>query len=140
MRKLYALPLLLLFVVSAAQVLPAHAASEPIYGIWFYQQQDEVKIVAYNHVDTDVTDEEFGTQYTDAATQGCTNQGYPPQYLVRYRQEPDGTWVVYCYSDETAYVVIAGVIFGQATIDAAVCRARQIVYGTCVPGIVRYNS
>lgn len=139
MRNLYrgvlgAIVLLLLLLTGLSVPHAQAQANDQIYGIWFYQQQDDVKIVSYNHVDTNVTDETFGLSYTQAATQGCIDQGYPPQYLVRYRQEPDGTWVVYCYTDATAYVVIAGSVFGQATIDAAVCRAQQIVYGTCTGG------
>lgn len=135
MRKLALLfACLLMLLCMPVLVAPAHAQSNhPILGLWFYQPPtDTVLIVSQNHAHTTVSDVTFGTQYTDAATQGCINQGYPPVYLVRYRQDPITGWVVYCYTSQMSYIVISGAQFGQGTIDAAVARAQQIVYGTAI--------
>lgn len=120
--------LLLLFFVGAQQVQAC--TSGPIYGIWFYQPPtDDVHIVYLNHQTMDVTNETFGLSYTDAATQGCVSAGVQTLYLVRYRQDIGASWTVWCYSDPLNYISIPGSVFGQATIDAAVARAKVIVYG-----------
>lgn len=145
---------LMLFVAwSGLLIAPAHAAfrpqipscvsnehsfahpkesSDPIFGLYFCQNVDAVHIVYINHQVTDVTDETFGTDYTDAATAGCL-QYVQTLVMVRYRQGLDSSWVVDCYYDPAGdFVSIPGSEFGQSTIDAAVCRAQQIVYGTCI--------
>lgn len=120
------------------QAFPAQAKNvqgQPIYGLWFYQPPtDDVTIVSYNHMHTDVTDEQFGLSYTDTATQRCSQLlgGIQLQYLVRYRQDPILGWTVYCYTNQTNYVVFSGVVFGQQAIDDAVARAKIIVYGCAV--------
>jgi len=115
----------------------AQAQAEPIYGVFFCQyagtycpQADNVHIVYLNHATKDVTDEVFGTSYDQAAIQGCSPYLKPGQtlYLVRYRQDVSGNWVAWCYTDPNNYVSIPGAQFGQSTIDAAVARAKAIVY------------
>jgi len=105
-----------------------HQDSQPIYGLYFCQNVDDVHIVYWNHQVTDVTNEYFGTQYTDAATQGCLNY-VQTLVLVRYRQDPMTGWTVECWTDPNDFVSVPGSEFGQDVIDAAVARAQQIVYG-----------
>ena len=106
--------------------------SQPIYGLFFYQTMDDVHIVYYNHQYTDGTDEYFGTSYNSAAVAGCASYVQSP-YLVRYRLDPVGTYTALCYSDPNNYVSVPGTQFGMDTINAAVARARQIVYPSPTP-------
>ena len=132
LKKLFVGALLLLSLLVPGV---AHAqANTPIYGVFFCQyagtycpQADNVHIVYLNHQFVDVTDEVFGTSYDQAAIAGC-DRYVQTLYLVRYRQDITGAWVAWCYTDPNNYVSIPGAEFGQSVIDAAVARAKQIVY------------
>src|SRR5438105_12306600 len=115
MRKL-SFPLIALFLALLSLpglIPPVQAASQPIYGLWFSQPPtDNVKIVYLNHQEDNVTDEAFGTSYTDAARSGCLRY-VQTLYLARYRGDPTGGWTVLCYSDPQTYVSVKGAVFGQ---------------------------
>lgn len=118
----------------------------PIFGIYFCQPPiDDVHIVYLNHLSEDVSNEVFGTTYTDAAQQGCLRfPNVPTLFLVRYRHDSGTTWSVLCYTDPNNYVLVSGVDFGMSVILAACAQAQQIVYGeqdgSCAPPFVKYSA